>query len=110
MCTSHHHDWQGVLLKQRKGTTKKSLQKKKKKFPPIVLENKRQLLVDRLEDKRGFSLYQPSWQEKLAKRRHTNEMRKYDISRPMDNLTMFEVVRHKLVQVVSQKPWEFIGS
>eukprot|EP01123_Difflugia_compressa_P008078 TRINITY_DN2314_c0_g1_i1.p1 TRINITY_DN2314_c0_g1~~TRINITY_DN2314_c0_g1_i1.p1 ORF type:complete len:147 (+),score=28.69 TRINITY_DN2314_c0_g1_i1:28-468(+) len=99
------------VTKAKKRHNLQAMAEKQKKFPPIILEQKRQYLMDRLQDKRGIGWYKKSWQESLAKRRYKQEREKYSFLKPMNRESLEESRRYHLLRIISRKSeLEFISS
>eukprot|EP01125_Pyxidicula_operculata_P016620 TRINITY_DN5750_c0_g1_i2.p1 TRINITY_DN5750_c0_g1~~TRINITY_DN5750_c0_g1_i2.p1 ORF type:complete len:146 (-),score=32.12 TRINITY_DN5750_c0_g1_i2:85-522(-) len=84
--------------------------KKQSKIPENLLKNKRDELSARLQDKKGFGWFRPTWQEQLALDRRRQKMRKYSLNTVITSPAQAaEIARYKMMQLVTRKPSDFIN-
>eukprot|EP01124_Arcella_intermedia_P023736 TRINITY_DN382_c0_g1_i1.p1 TRINITY_DN382_c0_g1~~TRINITY_DN382_c0_g1_i1.p1 ORF type:complete len:149 (-),score=33.69 TRINITY_DN382_c0_g1_i1:110-556(-) len=97
------------IVKAKKRHDLVAVAEKAKKYPPLIAEMKRQKIVDRLETKRGFNLYRPSWQEQVARQRRRQEILKNDITRPKDLNSVSSIFQNKILRYYTLPSHSFMG-
>jgi len=89
-----------------------TIHKKLAKFPDQILAEKRDYLMQRLEDKQGTGWFQLNWQEKLAREKRAAYLR-FNSIRAGDEIGLRradEIRRVRLLQLLAAKPGQLVGT
>jgi len=98
-------------IKAKKRHDLNAMAEKAKKYPPLILEQKQQSLMNRVQNPRGIQWFTTTWQKRLSKDRRRRELDRTDLMKAtLNEHSLPNIFRHKLIRYMNLKPWETLGT